>query len=170
MTHVPNDGKRAEATDVRRGLAALVTAFVIWGLLPLYLRPLRGVPPTQIMAHRLVWCCVFVLGFLASRRELGRVRDALADPGLRRRLAATAVLVSINWLVYVWAVGTGRVIESSLGYFINPLVNVVLGVLVLGERLNRVQWAAVALAVSGVLYQPFQGASGVGPSAPYRTL
>jgi chloramphenicol-sensitive protein RarD len=134
------------------GLAATVAAFLIWGLLPLYLHPLHAVPALQIMAHRLVWCCVFVLIWLALRGELPQVRKALASPATRGRLIASALLISLNWLVYVWAVGNGHVVESSLGYFINPLVNVLLGVVVLKERLNRMQWMAVLIAAVGVLY------------------
>jgi chloramphenicol-sensitive protein RarD len=136
----------------RHGLGALVTAFLIWGVLPLYLRPLHAVAPTQIMAHRLVWCCVSVLGWLGIRGQLGGVRAALATPQTRIRLFASAMLISINWLLFVWAIGSGRVIESSLGYFINPLVNVLLGVVVLRERLNRVQWTAVSIAAAAVAY------------------
>jgi len=136
----------------RHGLPALLGAFTIWGLLPLYLRELQAVPPGQIMVQRLLWCCVFVLGWLQLRGELSEVRRALAQPATRWRLSASAVLISINWLTYVWAVSSGHVVESSLGYFINPLVNVALGVLVLRERLDRVQWAAVACAAAGVAY------------------
>lgn len=139
-----------------RGLLALLGAFTIWGLLPLYLRGLESVAPLQIMAYRAVLCCVVVLGFLALRGELGEVRQALAVRGTRGRLGLSAVLISINWLVYVWAVQNGRVIESSLGYFINPLVNVALGVLVLRERLNRPQQLAVGLAAAGVAYLTWQ--------------
>jgi chloramphenicol-sensitive protein RarD len=136
----------------RRGLWALVSAFTIWGLLPLYLRPLGAVPAEQIMAHRSLWCCVCVLGWLAIAGELGQVWRALGDASTRSRLAVTACLITTNWLVYVWSVGHGRVVEASLGYFINPLVNVLLGVIVLRERLQRPQWLAVALAAAGVVY------------------
>jgi chloramphenicol-sensitive protein RarD len=136
----------------RSGLIAAIAAFAIWGVFPLYLRPLAEVPALQVMAHRVVWCCLLVMLFLAWRGELGTVRAALADPGTRRRLAASAILISINWLVYVWAVANGHVVDASLGYFINPLLNVVLGVLVLSERLTKPQWLAVMLAASGVLY------------------
>jgi chloramphenicol-sensitive protein RarD len=93
-----------------------------------------------------------VFAWLALRGELPAVRRALADPGTRLRLVASAGLISVNWLVYVWAVTNGQVVEASLGYFINPLLNVVLGVLVLKERLNRAQWVAVTLAALGVAY------------------
>jgi chloramphenicol-sensitive protein RarD len=136
----------------RSGLAAALGAFAIWGLFPLYLRPLAVVPTLQIMAHRIVWCCLLVFAWLAARGELGAVRAALANPSSRWRLTASALLISVNWLVYVWAVSNGHVVDASLGYFINPLVNVLLGVLVLSERLNRAQWAAVALAALGVVY------------------
>jgi chloramphenicol-sensitive protein RarD len=134
------------------GLAAAVAAFVIWGLFPLYLKPMAEVPALQIMAHRVVWCCLLVFAWLAIRGELGAVRAVLADPGSRIRLAASATLISINWLLYVWAVNNGHTVEASLGYFINPLLNVVLGVMVLHERLNRAQRVAVGLAAIGVLY------------------
>jgi len=134
------------------GLAAALGAFLIWGLFPLYLKPLSGVPAMQILAHRIVWCCLLVFAWLALRGELPAVRRALADPGTRLRLMASAALISVNWLVYVWAVTNGQVVEASLGYFINPLLNVVLGVLVLKERLNRAQWIAVTLAALGVAY------------------
>jgi chloramphenicol-sensitive protein RarD len=134
------------------GLAAALGAFLIWGLFPLYLKPLSSVPATQILAHRIAWCCLLVFAWLAWRGELGAVRRALADPGTRLRLMASASLISVNWLVYVWAVTHGQVVEASLGYFINPLLNVVLGVLVLKERLNRAQWVAVTLAALGVAY------------------
>lgn len=127
-------------------------ACVIWGLLPLYLRPLGAVSAGQIMAHRSLWCCVSVLVLLGIQGELAQVRRALRDPGTRLRLALTAVLISTNWLTYVWAVGHGHVVEASLGYFISPLVNVLLGVVVLHEQLNRAQWLAAALAGAGVAY------------------
>lgn len=134
------------------GLAATVGAFVIWGIFPLYLLALHSVPAMQIVAHRVAWACVLVLGWMAVRGELAGLGAVLARRGVMLRLAATAVFISINWLAYVWAVANGRVVETSLGYFINPLVNVVLGVIVLSERLNRAQWSAVALAALGVIY------------------
>ena len=134
------------------GLAATVVAFLIWGLLPLYLKALASVPALQIMCHRIVWCCVAVLAWLALRGDLRAVWTALARPATRWRLMASAVLISVNWLIYIWAVNGGHVVEASLGYFINPLLNVALGVMVLSERLNRAQWAAVGLAAAGVAY------------------
>jgi chloramphenicol-sensitive protein RarD len=146
----------AAPKDARRGLLAVMAAFFIWGLIPLYLRPLLGVAPVTIMSHRMVWCCVFSSAWLARRGELGSVRAALSDPPVRRRLAASAALISTNWLLYVWAVSSGHVIDASLGYFINPLVNVLLGVVLLRERLHRNQWLAVACAAAGVAWLTVQ--------------
>jgi chloramphenicol-sensitive protein RarD len=135
-----------------RGLAAGTTAFAIWGLFPLYLHPLSGVPATQVIAHRIAWSCLFLLGWMLLRGELGRLTATLTNPRLLSRLALTALLISGNWLVYVWSVTHEHIVETSLGYYINPLVNVVLGVVVLRERLNRAQWLAVALAAIAVGY------------------
>lgn len=134
------------------GLAAAVGAFTIWGVLPLYMKPLHDLSALEIMAHRIVWSCLLVFAWLAWRGDVGAVRTALANPGTRYRLMLTAVLISINWLIYVWSIAHGHVIDASLGYFINPLLNVLLGVLVLGERLNAMQKLAVGLATAGVLY------------------
>ena len=135
-----------------RGLAAGAAAFSIWGLFPIYLHPLRDVPALQVICHRIAWSCLFILGWMLLRVELGRLADIFARPALLARLLLSALLISCNWLVYVWGVSHGHIVDTSLGYYINPLVNVLLGVLVLRERLNRVQWLAVGLAALGVLY------------------
>jgi chloramphenicol-sensitive protein RarD len=136
----------------RPGLAAAAAAFVIWGLFPLYLAGLARVSALQITAQRITWSCVFVFAWMAARGELGTLRAVAARRGLLVRLAASAALITINWLAFVWAVNHDHVVEVSLGYYINPLVNVLLGIFVLSERLNRVQWTAVALAAAGVTY------------------
>jgi chloramphenicol-sensitive protein RarD len=135
-----------------RGFPAALAAFGIWGLFPLYFHPLRQVPSVQIIAHRVVWSCLFVLAWMGIRGELRELRATLADRSLVWRLAVSATLVSTNWLIYVWGVTHGYVIETSLGYFIGPLVNVVLGVGLLSEKLSPVQWVAVALVGAGVGY------------------
>jgi chloramphenicol-sensitive protein RarD len=139
-----------------RGVAATAAAFLIWGLFPLYIVGLSSVSALQITAHRVAWSCVFVLALLAFRRELGSIADAVKRPGVLLRLAGSAILVSLNWLAFVWAVNNNQTVEVSLGYYINPLLNVVLGILVLKERLNRVQWVAVAIATAGVAYLTFE--------------
>jgi chloramphenicol-sensitive protein RarD len=135
-----------------RGFAAASAAFLIWGLFPLYLHPLSGVPALQVIAHRISWSCVFLIGCLALRGELGRLSAVFGRPRLLAGLALTALLISVNWLIYVWAVGHGHIVDASLGYYLNPLVNVVLGVVVLRERLNGAQWSAVLLAAAAVGY------------------
>jgi len=129
---------------------AATTAFVIWGLFPLYLRPITHVPALEILAHRIAWCLLFVLGWLAWKGRLNEVVAAARDRGVLSHLFLSAGLISVNWGLYVWAVSNGRVLEASLGYFIGPLVNVLLGVVALHERLNPRQWIAVGLAAIGV--------------------
>jgi len=135
-----------------RGLAAGAAAFTIWGLFPVYLHPLSSVPAIQIIAHRITWSCLFILLWMSARGELGRLSATLARPALLARLTLTALLISCNWLVYVWSVTHGHIVDTSLGYYINPLVNVILGVLVLHERLNRAQSVAIVLAALAVAY------------------
>lgn len=131
---------------------AAASAFGIWGLFPLFLKALQAAPPLQIIAHRVAWSVVFVIGWMLGRRELHKLAATLTSFRALRLLIATAVLISINWLVYVWGVNNGHVVDTSLGYFINPLVNVLLGVALLSEKLNRWQWTSVALATTGVIY------------------
>ncbi|MEO8309173.1 MAG: EamA family transporter RarD [Pseudomonadota bacterium] len=132
------------------GVALGAAAYLIWGLFPLYWSALADVPALQLLAHRAVWCAVAVWGWLLLQRDLGWMRQITP-----RRLAALAlggVLISINWGVYVLAVTTGHVIDTSLGYFITPLVNVLFAVWILRERLSRSQALAVIIAAAGVLY------------------
>jgi chloramphenicol-sensitive protein RarD len=135
-----------------RGLLAGAGAFTIWGVFPVYLYPLREVPALQVIAHRICWSCVFILAWMLWRGELGRLSAILTRPALLARLTLSALLISGNWLVYVWGVSHGHVIDTSLGYYIGPLMNVVLGIFVLRERLNPVQSLAVALAAVAVAY------------------
>ena len=135
-----------------RGLAAGVAAFGLWGLFPVYFHSLSAVPALQIIAHRIVWSALFLVAWMALRGQLGLLSATFTRPALLARLALTALLISANWLVWVWAVTHNHIIDSSLGYYINPLVNVLLGVIVLRERLNRAQWAAIGLAALAVLY------------------
>jgi chloramphenicol-sensitive protein RarD len=145
----------ASALD-RGGVAATLGAFVVWGLVPLYWRLLQQVPALQIIAHRVVWSALLVVGWLLLRHGLGWLRAIAARPRALATLALTCVLISGNWGLYIWAVNNGHVVEASLGYFINPLVNVLLGVLVLRERLARLQWFAVATAAAGVAWLTWQ--------------
>jgi len=138
-----------------RGLLAATAAFVLWGLMPLYWHLLKSVPPLQIIAHRILWSAVLVAGWLSWRQGRGWLRTTLRHSRAAGMLTLSGMFIAFNWGLYIWAVNAGHVVETSLGYFINPLLNVVLGVALLGERLNRVQWASVAIATAGVLWLTF---------------
>jgi len=133
------------------GVAAAAGSYLIWGLFPLYFRALAGVPAPEVLAHRILWSSAFMVLLVSLARRWGDVLRQLRAPGTLPTLAASALLISTNWLVYIWAVHQGRVVEASLGYFVNPLVSVLLGVVFLHEPLSRRQAAAVALAAGGVL-------------------
>jgi len=139
---------RAHLPD-RSGLAMGFAAYALWGLLPLYIHALRAVPPLQFLAHRVLWSLVLV-GAIVLLLRRGRALLAAARGRTLALLAASAMLIAFNWAIYIWSVETGHVIEASLGYFINPLVNVALGVAVLGERLRMPQLAAILVAAAGV--------------------
>lgn len=140
----------------RRGLWIAVASFVLWGLMPLYWHLLNAVPSLQIVAHRIVWSTLLVTAWLCWKFGRNWLRDILREPRKAAMLALSGVLIAFNWGLYIWAVNAGHVIETSLGYFIGPLVSVMLGVLFLGERLRAVQWLAIALAFAGVLWLTFQ--------------
>lgn len=138
------------------GLAYGITAFTIWGVMPIYFKLIRDVPALEILGHRVLWSVVFCVVMLGTGRRWAAVWAIFAN---RRRLAvfaATTLLLSSNWLIYIWAVNTDRLLETSLGYYINPLLNVVLGLVFFSERLRPWQWAAVALAALGVANQTWQ--------------
>ncbi|UFU05793.1 EamA family transporter RarD [Ruania halotolerans] len=134
-----------------RGIAAGFAGYAWFGLLPLYFPLLAPAGPLEITAHRVVWSVVACLALLAILGRLGAFTSLLRQPRLTARLALAATLLCANWTVYVFAVITGHVVDGALGYYINPLVTVVLAVLVLGERLRRAQWVAVGFAAAGVL-------------------
>ncbi|MDY6946916.1 MAG: EamA family transporter RarD [Pseudomonadota bacterium] len=135
-----------------RGLSAAVAAFLAWGLMPLYMKLLQGVPVLEITAHRILWGCLCGFGWLAIRGEVNHVWRALSDAPTRWRLCASAALIAINWWIFMWGIATHHVVEVSLGYFMGPLANVALGVVLFRERLNRLQWLSVVIAAAGVLY------------------
>ena len=139
----------------RGGMWIAVASYVAWGVMPLYWHLLKQVPAMQIMAHRVVWSALLVSAWLGFKYGRGWLRETLARPRAASMLAISGVLIAFNWGLYIWAVNAGHVVESALGYFINPLFNVILGVVVLRERLNRVQWTAVLIAALGVLWLTF---------------
>lgn len=136
-----------------RACLCAVAAYGIWGTLPLYLRALDAVPPLEILCHRILWTVLLLAPMLLSRRRRAALHATVTDPAAIGLLAASALLLATNWLLYIHAVAERRVLEPSLGYFINPLVNVVLGVALLGERLGRLQVLAVLIAAAGVLLE-----------------
>ena len=149
MSQTPAAAARPE--DTRRGLQLALAAYGVWGLLALFWKQLGHVPAYEQLIHRVVWAAVVMVVLLLVRGQLGALRTVLADPPRRRRLLLSAALLAVNWFVFVYAVASNRVLHVSLGYYINPIVSMALGTLVLGERLRPLQWAAVASAVVGVL-------------------
>ncbi|MGZ8287322.1 MAG: EamA family transporter RarD [Allosphingosinicella sp.] len=141
-----------DAARTRSGLLMGLGAYALWGVLPLYFKALVQVRATEIVAHRILWSLLF-LGALATLwRKWPLIRAALANRRVALTLLLTAILIGINWLVYIYAVVTGHVLEGSLGYYLNPLVNVLLGVFLLKEKLSALQKAAVFLAGAGVAF------------------
>lgn len=143
-----------QTADSPRGLAFALAAYFMWGFLPLYLKAMAHIPPAEVVAHRILWS-VPVAGLLLV--ALGRTRDlsaALRSPKMLAMASLTAGLITINWGTYVWAIGAGRTLDAALGYYINPLFSVLLGAVLLGERLNAAQMVSVALAgcAVGVLW------------------
>ena len=139
-----------EPESAPSGLPSAVGAYVIWGLLPLYLILVKTVPPFEFVGWRIIWTLPVCLVIVVLRRQWPEVKAALADRKTMTTLLISATLIGINWFVYVWAIQSGHVYAASLGYYINPLLNVLLGTMLLGEKLSRAQWLAVALAATGV--------------------
>jgi chloramphenicol-sensitive protein RarD len=138
--------------DASRGVLFTFIAFVIWGLFPLYWKPLHHMPALQILCHRIVWSAVFVAGILTVRHNWAWLGEAVRQPQKLAIFGLSSLMLSLNWLIYIWAVNAGHVVEASLGYFINPLFNVLLGRLFLAEKLTPIQRTAVALAAAGVAW------------------
>ena len=139
------------------GVLYAAAAYAMWGVFPLYFKALQQIAPFEILVHRMVWSLAFIVIVLAVRRHWNWLGSALRQPKVIGGFAVSAVLLSGNWFIYIWAVNNGRVVDASLGYFINPLFNVLLGSLLLHERLRPVQWTAVGLAACGVAWLTWQG-------------
>jgi chloramphenicol-sensitive protein RarD len=138
------------------GILFAAGAYLLWGLFPVYFKAVAQIPAGEMLAHRMVWSLVLVIGLLAAMRSWHWIRSLLERPAELRWYAGSAVLVSINWFLYIFAVSADRVVDASLGYFINPLVTVAIGALVLGERLRPIQYLAVGIAAAGVLWLAWQ--------------
>ncbi|EPJ85670.1 MULTISPECIES: EamA family transporter RarD [Pseudomonas] len=142
-----------QVANPRRGYILGLSAYICWGLFPLYFKAIADVPSVEIIVNRVLWSALAGSLLLMVWKHPGWWRELRENPRRLAVLALSGSLIAGNWLVYVWAVNNGRMVEASLGYYINPLVNVLLGMMVLGERLRRLQWLAVALAATGVAQQ-----------------
>ena len=151
MTTEKTYPERAPRAD-RSGLTHAVSAYVLWGFFVVYFKAVDHVSAMEILAHRIVWAVPFCALLLVLTKRMGNFTALLRSTKAWRAMSLSAVLISINWLAFVWAVANDRVIEASLGYFINPLINVMFGAAFLGERLRRGQWASVAVAGAGVAW------------------
>ena len=138
-------------SEYRKGLVYGLLCYTIWGLFPLYWRMLRHVDSMEILAHRMLWSSVFMVTLFIGLRHM-RLRDSVKSVRQYLMLLLTGALISFNWGLYIWAINHGYILQSSLGYYINPLVNVLLGYLFLHERLNKAQTVALLFALAGVLY------------------
>ena len=134
----------------RTGFVLGLAAYALWGVLPVYFKALAAVPAVDIVAHRILWSLPFLAALILLSRGWQKVRDALAQPRTLGMLLLTALLIGGNWLLYVYAVTSDHILAASFGYYLNPLANVLLGRFVLHERLNRLQWIAVAIAAAGI--------------------
>ena len=153
MASVSSTSGKASEKSLQAGLVAGVAAYLLWGFLPLVFKWLDGVPAPTIVADRTLWSLILVGAILLASRRTAEIRAALADRATLRSMAMSSVLLAVNWLIYVYAVESGQLLEAAFGYFINPLVNVALGMVLLGERLNRWQTLAIAIAVVAIAIQ-----------------
>lgn len=151
----------ANAADDRRsgrdGALSALIAYVLWGVFPIYFKLVQAVPPTEVLTHRIIWAVPFGALILHARRQWPEVRHAFASPSTLFWLALAALAISANWFIYIWAVQQGDVLQASLGYYINPLMYVLVGVVFLKERLRRAQVISVVLAAAGVSYLTIRG-------------
>ena len=141
---------------MQKGILYAASAFFCWGLFPLYFRLLKQIPSLELLLHRMLWSLLFLLLILAWRKQWSWLGAVLKQPKVLAGFVLSAMLLSTNWFLYIWAVNNDHVVYSSLGYFINPLVNVMLGFLILKERLRAGQWLAILVAGAGVLWLTWQ--------------
>lgn len=138
------------------GILYALCAYVIWGMFPIYFKSLQEIPPLEVLMYRMVWALTFLAIVLSVRRQWAWLWPVLKRPKVLAGFTASALLLSSNWFLYIWAVNQDRVVDASLGYFMTPLVNVLLGSVILKERLRALQWMAVGMAALGVLWLTWQ--------------
>ena len=141
------------SSEQNKGIASAICAYTLWGFAPLYFKLLGDVPAPEILIHRVIWSFVFVTFLMMMFGGFSRLRQVLKRPKQLIILTITSILIAGNWLLFIWSVNNDHMLDASLGYFINPLINVILGMVFLSERLRKLQWLAVALAGTGVLVQ-----------------
>ncbi|GAB6263457.1 EamA family transporter RarD [Photobacterium sp. R1] len=142
-----------QAKTTQRGVILALAAYTMWGIAPIYFKQLQSVSPFEIISHRIIWSFFFLAALIFLGRGWGKVRQVLKQPKAVMMLLASSVVIGGNWLIFIWAVNSNYMLDASLGYFINPLLNVLLGMIFLGERLRPLQWLAVAMAAGGVVIQ-----------------
>ena len=149
-------GRYSDA-ELKSGVILGLLAYTMWGIFPVYFKWIDSVPPTEVLVHRVVWAVPFGALIITARRQWSEVRGAFVNRSMLFWLGLAALCISVNWLIYIWAVQNERIFEASLGYYINPLMYVAVGVVVFGERLRRLQTVAVVLASIGVAYLTING-------------
>jgi chloramphenicol-sensitive protein RarD len=142
-----------EQQRTRQGILLAIAAYTMWGIAPIYYKTINSVSPLEILSHRAIWSFFFLAGLLCVSKGWKTVLNTLKDKRKMTYLVTTGLLVGTNWLIFIWAVNNNHMLDASLGYYINPLLNVVLGMIFLGERLRKLQWVAVACAAIGVIVQ-----------------
>lgn len=148
--------QQADQQTLKQGIIYALAAYGMWGLFPVYFKAVEHISPFEVVAHRVIWSMVFLGLFIIATERWQTLLETLKQSAIVKGLVISSLFVSGNWLVFIWAVGDDRILETSLGYFINPLVSMMLGMIFLGERMRPGQWLAIALAGMGVLYQLIQ--------------
>ena len=149
------ESQLSQQSSVRSGVIFALCAYTMWGIAPIYFKALAGVPPIEILMHRIVWSVIFLTFLIVGLRHIGKVKAAIKNKRVLITLMVASTLLACNWFLYIWAVNNDFILEASLGYYINPLINVFLGRLFLGETLRMTQKVAVGIAITGVLIMIF---------------
>ena len=137
---------------MKSGIVSAIGAYALWGVFPIYWKSVQAVPAVEVVCHRMVWSFVFVALLLVGKNQWEWLRRAGKSPATLITFVGTSCLLALNWFTYIWAVNSGHIVDSSLGYFINPLISVLLGMIFLGERLRSWQWVAILVALGGVIF------------------
>ncbi|WP_372597310.1 EamA family transporter RarD [Amphritea sp.] len=144
---------QTDTQNSNKGILFALSAYGMWGLFPIYFKSVASVSPFEVLSHRIIWSVIFMALFIAASGRWQELMRNIRQKRLLLNLTVSAILISINWVVFIWSVGQGHILDTSMGYFINPLVSLLLGMVILGERLRIIQWLAVLMAVAGVAYQ-----------------